>query len=107
MSEIKGKFANLQKFKYPLLVLIIGIMLMLLPTGSKTSTDTQDKDAAFQQILSSTEGVGEVKVIVSESGVVVVCQGADNAKVRLDIIRAIGSYTGFSSDKITVLKFAD
>lgn len=107
MSEIKGKLGSLEKFKYPLLVLIIGIVLMLLPTGSKTSTDTQDKDATFQQILSSTEGVGEARVIVSESGVVVVCRGADNAKVRLDIIRAIGSYTGFSSDKITVLKFAD
>ncbi len=107
MSEIKGKLGNLEKFKYPLLILIIGVLLMLLPSGSKTSTDTQDKDDAFQQILSSTEGVGEARVIVSESGVVVVCRGADNAKVRLDIIRAIGSYTGFSSDKITVLKFAD
>ncbi len=107
MSEIKGKLADLQKFKYPLLVLIIGIMLMLLPTGAKNSAATQDKDAVFQQILSSTEGVGEARVIVSESGVVVVCKGADNAKVRLDIIKAIGSYTGFSSDKITVLKIAD
>ena len=46
-------------------------------------------------------------MIVSENGVVVVCRGAEDAKVRLDIIRAIGSYTGFGSDKITVLKMAD
>ncbi len=107
MSELKKKLEGLEKFKYPLLILIIGILLMLLPSGSGKSVNTQDKDIAFQQLLESTAGVGEAKVIVSDSGVVVVCKGAENAKVRLDIIRAIGSYTGYSADKITVLKMAD
>ena len=47
------------------------------------------------------------ELLISESGVVVVCQGAENARVRLDIIRAVSSYTGFTSDKITILKMAD
>ena len=55
-------------------------------------------------VLSACEGVGEVKVIISEEGVVVVCEGANDAKVRLDIIRAVSSYTGFGTDRITVLK---
>ena len=58
-------------------------------------------------ILSSSDGVGEAKVLISDSGVVVVCTGADDASVRLDIIRAVGSYTGFGADKITILKMAD
>jgi hypothetical protein len=45
--------------------------------------------------------------LLSDNGVVVVCDGAENAKVRLDIIRAISSYTGFTSGKITILKMAD
>ena len=43
----------------------------------------------------------------SDSGVVVVCEGAANPKVRLDIIRAVESYTGYSSDKITILRMTD
>ena len=53
------------------------------------------------------EGVGEAQVIISDNGVVVVCRGAENAAVRLDIIRAISAYTGFGSDRITILKLAD
>lgn len=105
MSEFESKIIKLEKFKYPLLILILGLFLMLLPSGA--SSAPEETDETFQQLLSCSEGVGEARVIVSESGVVVVCRGADDAKVRLDIMRAIGSYTGFSSDKITVLKMAD
>ena len=58
-------------------------------------------------MLSRVEGVGEAQVIISDSGVVVVCRGAENAAVKLDIIRAISAYTGFGSDRITILKLAD
>ena len=107
MSEgKKGRFEKLEKFKYPILMLILGLFLMLLPSGPGTKA-AEDTDALLGQLLSDSDGVGEAEVIISESGVVVVCRGADDAKVRLDIIRAIGSYTGFGSDKITVLKMAD
>ena len=96
----------LDKFKYPLLILILGIILMLLPTGTEKS-NTAEGDERIQQMLSSVEGVGEAQVIISDTGVVVVCRGAENAAVRLDIIRAISAYTGFGSDRITILKLAD
>lgn len=37
-------------------------------------------------------------------GAVIVCQGADRASVKLDIIRAVSSLTGLGSDKIIVIK---
>ncbi len=37
-------------------------------------------------------------------GAIVVCQGADNASVRLSIVEAVMSVTGLTSDHITVLK---
>lgn len=37
-------------------------------------------------------------------GAVIVCQGAENSKVRLDIVEAVKSVTGLSADRITVLK---
>ena len=37
-------------------------------------------------------------------GAVVLCQGADDARIRLQIIEAVKSVTGLTSDRITVLK---
>ena len=37
-------------------------------------------------------------------GAVVVCQGADKASVRLNLLKAVSSLTGLSSDHITVIK---
>lgn len=108
MSEsLKVKAEKLEKFKYPLVVLVIGVVLMLLPSGNFQANDSTDRDEQIALVLSQTEGVGEAKVLISESGVVVACTGAENARVRLDIIRAVSSYTGFTSDKITILKMAD
>ena len=37
-------------------------------------------------------------------GAVIVCQGADNASVRLAIVEAVRSATGLTTDRISVLK---
>jgi stage III sporulation protein AG len=37
-------------------------------------------------------------------GALVVCEGADSATVRLEIIRAVAGLTGLSTDKIVVAK---
>lgn len=107
MSEIKEKAAKLEKFKYPLIILIVGVVLMLIPGKSTYLNTPSGTDEPLKTVLSCTNGVGRAKVIASECGVVVVCDGAEDAKVRLDIIRAVSSYTGFASDKITILKMTD
>ena len=108
-QELKNKLISAVKhYRAPLLVLLLGVLLMLIPTSGK------DKEAPLPAesevlagVLSETTGVGECRVLLSSNGVIVVCAGAENASVRLDIIRAVGSYTGFSSDRITILKLAD
>ena len=107
MSEIKEKAATLEKFKYPLIVLIVGVVLMLIPGKSTYLNTPSGTDEPLKTVLSCTNGVGRAEVIASECGVVVVCDGAEDAKVRLDIVRAVSSYTGFASDKITILKMTD
>lgn len=37
-------------------------------------------------------------------GAVVLCQGGDNARIRLAIVEAVANATGLTTDKITVLK---
>ena len=98
--------AKLEKLKYPLLILAVGLLFLLLPTGSGKQTELPDADVRLQELLSETEGVGEARVLISSAGVVVLCSGAEDPQVRLDILRAVTSYTGFGSDKITILKMS-
>ena len=94
---------KLERLKYPLLILAVGLLLLLVPGGGEKKPES-DGNTDLQSILSSARGVGRAQVLISENGVVIVCDGADDAAVKLDILRAVGSYTGFGSDKITILK---
>ena len=94
----------MEKWKLPMLILLAGLVLMLFPSEPKPEEGGFEPQNALAQLLSETQGVGTAHVLISENGVVVACQGAKNASVRLDIIRAVSSYTGFGSDKITILK---
>lgn len=55
--------------------------------------DNRSEQGLVQQVLSPVY-----------RGAVVVCQGADNAHVRLSVVNAVKSATGLSSDCITVVK---
>lgn len=155
--------ALLGKYKYAVLVLAVGLVLMALPTRTKTTQQTtqtsvtpaQTVDPAQQlaQILGQIQGVGKVEVLLTVKagqstvyqtdedistsdagssirketviitnsdrdqqpivvqvlppqylGAVVVCQGAENAAVRLAVVDAVCNATGLGADKISVLK---
>ena len=105
--EGKKLLETLDRLKFPLLALLLGLGILLLPGKTGQPAAAADENLLLEQTLACTRGVGRARVIVSEKGVVIVCQGADDAQVRLEIIQAIGSYTGFTSDRITVLKMAE
>ena len=108
----------LTKNKYVLAVLCLGLLLLLLPRrsgGGTEATGTGDPlsasgiplDTESQRIASllrQIRGVGEAEVLLSGNGAVVVCQGADQPSVRLDVTNAVAAYTGLGSDKISVIK---
>ena len=98
---------RLERFKYPLLALLLGLAFMLLPARGAEERREEGEGTVLELVLSRTEGVGRIRVIVSEKGAVIVCDGAESAAVRLDILHAVTSYTGLGSDKITVLKMSD
>ena len=150
-----------RKYRFVVLVLLVGIGLMLIPFGEKEQASTggesvvplqPDISEELSQILSQIDGAGEVSVMLTirtgtstvyqsdESstsgdtgsskqdtviitdenrvqtglvqhivypeyrGAIIVCQGADNAVVRLNIMEAVSRITGLGMDKISVLK---
>jgi len=99
----------IKKFKYPLLVVLVGVVLMLIPTGAvKTeSAAMSEEELRLKTVLEETRGVGSASVLLGENGAVIVCEGADSAEVRLSIINAVSSYTGLKSDRILILKSSE
>ena len=93
---------TVERFKFPLLIMVLGIFLMLIPAGEKKTE--RENCCELGDVLSLTQGVGEAYVLVSENGVVVVCDGAQDAMVRMEITEAVKAYTGFGADRITILK---
>lgn len=96
-------------YRYMLLVLVLGMLLLLWPPSNKPGRTggggvSESGGAGIGEIVRLINGAGEAEVLVSENGAVVVCEGAGSAEVRLCITRAVSAYTGLSSDKIAVIK---
>ena len=98
---MKEALEKIKAYRFPLLILAVGIALMLVPSAAGSGAK---EEGSLGEALSLTQGVGEAYVLISESGVVVVCDGAQDAATRLEIVMAVKTYTGFGADQITVLK---
>ncbi len=149
------------KYKYAVLVLLIGAALLLAPSQSNgkraetavVAAEEPELAEQLENLLSQLQGAGRTKVLLTSAGgteyeyqtdtnresdsdgsavqtetvlaaagsgkeeplivrttyagyvgAVILCEGADRASVRLDIINAVSSATGLSSDQITVIK---
>lgn len=95
-------------------------VLLTLDTGTelefqkdvKSQQTAEGENRESSTVLVST-GSGTEDAVVRKTtypqyrGAVIVCQGADRASVRLDIVRAVSGLTGLTSDKITVIKMSE
>ncbi len=104
MNELKEKLKSFRALAPALLVLLLGILLMTIPSGQEKRQTAGDESQLLAQLLSECSGIGDARVLISDKGVIVACEGAAKASVRLDILRAVSSYTGFGSEKITILQ---
>ena len=70
-------------------------------TDQKSETETET-------VLVSNGGTQTPVTVTTQyptyQGALILCQGADSAAVRLDIIEAVSDLTGLGSDKISVIK---
>ncbi len=99
LKQWSGKALELiKKYRYPILVLAIGILLMTLPTGEKSKQETQqpaqeapeekvDISAQLEAILSQIKGVGKVKVLLTQAmGEVYIYQFDENGDRKETVI---------------------
>lgn len=103
MGKLKEILARADGMKLAVLAVFAGLCLLLLPSQSdRRDTAELSEQAQMQQLLSEMQGVGDVRLMLSELGAVIVCEGADDAAVRLDICRAVQCYTGLGADRVRV-----
>lgn len=157
----------LKKYRLAALVVLLGVVLMLLPTGGKAQTSgdggetlwetfsLEETEKRMAEVLGSVEGVGKVRVMLTlrsgetlslaedsssalgsggdvrqdsqvltvnrgsgrqevvvtkrmyptYQGAVVVCQGAGNSRVRLQVMETVAVLTGLSSERISVVQW--
>ncbi|MDR0857718.1 MAG: hypothetical protein LBN97_01660 [Oscillospiraceae bacterium] len=107
------------KYKYVLIVLAAGLLLLILPKTDSGSGDSSvlardgpglhsaysqtPDEAKLSALLSQIDGAGEVRIALSENGAVVISQSSA-ASVRLELTNAITAYTNLTSNKIIILK---
>lgn len=104
MDGMKKALERLSEWKYVLLVAAVGLLLLLMPSDSGSTSEPDSEEARLEVLLEQIEGVGEVRVLLSEQGAAVVCQGADNAIVRLGICEVLRCYAGLSTDRVEIFK---
>lgn len=165
-KSVKDVLERFAKYKYALFILLLGVILMMLPSRSRKKQavpavektmiyEEQALEERLEQLIQEMEGAGKVQVLLTLDqsscqgyqtdtrqkrepeyeeterktvlasnghgedapivtstryplyrGAVVVCQGADRPTVKLNIVRAVSSATGLSSDKISVIKMS-
>lgn len=109
-------FAVLGKYRYVAAVTLLGVLLMLLPSGSRRSTDAVQAPARtvqseMEETLAAFDGAGKLRLMLTVEpgtehweGAVIVCEGGGSAAVRLELTQAVSALTGLPSDKIAVVK---
>ncbi|MBQ9647578.1 MAG: hypothetical protein IJV43_04355 [Oscillospiraceae bacterium] len=108
------------KYKYVIAVVLLGVLLMLLPSGSRREArnaapaEAESRSTVqgeMEATLAAFDGAGRLRLMLTAdpvterwAGAVVVCEGGGSAAVRLQLTQAIGALTGLPSDKIAVVK---
>lgn len=77
--------------------------------ASQLDEDGSSKVERSVVTLSGGSGAGEKTVVLQTlepefQGAVVVCEGGDNARVKLKLMEAVAALTGLGTDKITICK---
>ena len=106
-NKLRSLMLKLADFKYVLLVAAVGLLLMLWPSSERSAAGEGGElaeETRIAELLTSMQGVGDSRVLLSENGAVVVCPGADDPSVCLRVTLAVRCYTGLGADDVRIFK---
>lgn len=108
IEEILGHIEGAGKLQ--LMLTLKSGSLLQLAEDQEHSAGSDEMELRHEKVTLN-RGSGYEDVVITQriypeyQGALVVCQGADNAAVRLAITEAVAALTGLSSDRITVVKW--
>ena len=117
LKDIKKLFENKKFVSIITIVGLVGIAVIFLSglfdTGSSKSVPQGDDiEQKLSSIVSSVEGAGKAKVMISYEntgktpvikGAVIICQGGSNPRIAEQIVNIARAALGVSSNKIEVV----
>ena len=109
MAEVLGAMDGVGRVQV-MLTLRSGETLSLAEDSSATRGSGGDV-RQDSQVLTVNRGSGRQEVVVTKrmyptyQGAVVVCQGAGNSRVRLQVMETVAVLTGLSSERISVVQW--
>ena len=130
-ADLKERLARLKGMEWIVLLVLFGILgsLLLADGGLQFSAQQSNSglEARLAAILTNMDGVGRVQVMIYDEGsvqseglfavsagsaqtrpvgVVVVADGANDIRVRLELIRAVQTLMGLPADAVEVFQMA-
>ena len=93
-----------------MLIFVAFICTLIVIAVSARPVEDASVESRMRDILSSIDGAGRVRVMLSEdasgayTGAVISAEGAENVRVRLEIQRAVQTLTGLSLNRIEVVR---
>lgn len=118
MSENKKSadlkiFQKLKSIKHIEIIVAIAFAVIVLliyssSTETRTSSTQTDLETRLECVLSDIDGAGNVSVLINSNndqidGVIVVCSGADDIGVKLNILRAVETVLKIPTSQIEIL----
>ena len=107
---MKHLFERMRNWKYfpVLLVLLLCLAMLLIVGGNAFGSETKsDLESRLESIIKSVDGVGDFSVFVSETGgnaigAIVICEGANDIGVRIDILNVVSTALNIPQSSIQI-----
>ena len=87
----------------------LALLCLLLISGRRETDDVgTDTEKRMENVIRKMEGVGDCDVVIIDehnqiTGVLIVCEGAEDISVRIRVQNALGTLLGIENSKIGVV----
>ena len=94
-------------------VFVVLVILCLIPERSAEDVEYPDEEARLSAVVAEVYGVGRCELMINYTdggevfGVIVLCEGAENAGVRARLTDLLSSLYGIGTNRISILKIRE